>query len=64
MDPSVTLFGMSETPNDPAGTTHQFKTFASQGQPDKSAGPSLALIVGIVAVVAIVAIIVVALMLM
>ncbi|WP_169806761.1 hypothetical protein [Actinomadura macra] len=55
---------MSETPNDPAGTTHQFKTFASQGQPDKSAGPSLALIVGIVAVVAIVAIIVVALMLM
>ena len=55
---------MSETPNDPAGTTHQFQTFANQGQSDKSSGPSRALIVGVVAVVAIVAILVGALIVM
>lgn len=51
---------MSQTPHDPAGTTHQFQNFANQAQPQKS-GPSVGLIVGIVAVVAVVAILVVAL---
>ena len=51
---------MSQTPNDPAGTTHQFQNFANRAQPQKS-GPNVGLIVGIVAVVAVVAILVVAL---
>ncbi|QXJ22961.1 hypothetical protein AGRA3207_004047 [Actinomadura graeca] len=55
---------MSETPNDPAGSTHQFQTFANQAQSDKSSGPSMALIVGVVAVVAIVAVLVIGLMMM
>ncbi|MFB4304775.1 hypothetical protein [Actinomadura sp. GTD37] len=50
---------MSQTPNDPAGTTHQFQNFASQAQPQKS-GPSVGVVVGVVAVVAVVAILVVA----
>ncbi|MFD0683797.1 hypothetical protein [Actinomadura fibrosa] len=51
---------MSQTPNDPAGTTHQFQTFANQGQGQaaEKSGPNIGLIVGIVAVVAIVAVIV------
>ena len=60
---SVTLFGMSQTPNDPAGTTHQFQNFASQAQPDKS-GPNVGLIVGIVAVVAVVVVLVGAIMML
>lgn len=47
---------MSENPNDPAGTTHQFRAFVNRGQQDQSAksGPSTAMIVGIAAVVLIV----------
>ena len=54
---------MSQTPNDPAGTTHQFQNFANQAQPQKS-GPNIGLIIGIVAVVAVVAILVIAFMMM
>lgn len=54
---------MSQTPNDPAGTTHQFQNFASQAQPQKS-GPNIGMIVGIAAVVAVVAVLVIALMMM
>ncbi|WP_165964536.1 hypothetical protein [Actinomadura sp. KC216] len=54
---------MSEAPQDPAGTTHQFQNFANQAPAPKS-GPNLALIGGIVAVVAILAIIVVAVLTM
>ncbi|WP_187437808.1 hypothetical protein [Actinomadura decatromicini] len=50
---------MSETPQDPAGTTHQFQNFANQAQPQKS-GPNVAVIVGVAAVVAVVVILVVA----
>ncbi|WP_165975750.1 hypothetical protein [Actinomadura rubrisoli] len=53
---------MPQTPNDPAGTTHQFQTFASQGQNEKSSGPSIGLIIGAVAVVALLAILVAALL--
>lgn len=60
---SVTLFGMSQTPNDPAGTTHQFQNFANQAQSQKS-GPNVALIAGVAAAVVIVAVIVIALMMM
>jgi hypothetical protein len=60
---SVTLFGMSQTPNDPAGTTHQFQNFASQAQPQKS-GPNVGMIVGIVAVVAVLAVLVGAIMML
>lgn len=44
---SVTLFGMSQTPNDPAGTTHQFQNFANRAPAEKS-GPNMPLIVGLV----------------
>jgi hypothetical protein len=54
---------MSQTPNDPAGTTHQFQNFANQQQPQKS-GPNTGMVVGIAAVVAVVAIVVVAVMMM
>ncbi|MFA1540362.1 hypothetical protein [Actinomadura monticuli] len=54
---------MSQTPNDPAGTTHQFQNFASQAQPQKS-GPNVGMIVGILAVVAVVAVLVAALLMM
>jgi uncharacterized membrane protein YidH (DUF202 family) len=54
---------MSDTPQDPAGTTHQFQNFASQARPEKS-GPNVGMIVGIVAVVAVVAILVIALAMM
>ena len=54
---------MSQTPNDPAGTTHQFQNFASQAQPQKS-GPNTGMIVGILAVVAVVAVLVAALLMM
>lgn len=54
---------MSQTPNDPAGTTHQFQNFANQAQTQKS-GPNVALIGGVAAVVVIVAVIVIALMMM
>ena len=56
---SITLFAMSQTPNDPAGTTHQFQNFVNRAQPERS-GPSIGLIVGIVVLVAIVAILAVA----
>ncbi|NKZ04954.1 hypothetical protein [Actinomadura latina] len=52
---------MSQTPNDPAGTTHQFQNFASQAQPQKS-GPNVGLIVGAIAVVAVIAVLAVAIM--
>ncbi|GAA4060915.1 hypothetical protein [Actinomadura miaoliensis] len=52
---------MSQTPNDPAGSTQQFQHFAQQqGQPDKAAKVNVGLIAGIVAVVALVAIIAIA----
>ncbi|WP_165959215.1 hypothetical protein [Actinomadura sp. KC345] len=54
---------MAQTPNDPAGTTHQFQNFADQAQSQKS-GPNVALIVGIAAVVAVVVIVVAAVMMM
>ncbi|XRQ09534.1 hypothetical protein ACN3XK_01075 [Actinomadura welshii] len=54
---------MSQTPNDPAGTTHQFQNFANRAQPQKS-GPNVGMIVGIVAAVAVVAVLVVALLMM
>ncbi|WUH99500.1 hypothetical protein OHR68_39435 [Spirillospora sp. NBC_00431] len=54
---------MSETPQDPAGTTHQFQNFADQAPPQKS-GPNIALIGGIAAVVVVVVIIVVAVLAM
>ncbi|MFI0486375.1 hypothetical protein [Actinomadura sp. 9N215] len=54
---------MSETPQDPAGTTHQFQSFANEAPPQKS-GPNVALIGGIVAVVVVVALIVVAVLAM
>lgn len=55
---------MSQTPNDPAGSTQQFQQWAyqQQGQPDKAARVNVGLIAGVVAVLALVAIIVVALM--
>ncbi|MFC9972047.1 hypothetical protein ACFVH6_14265 [Spirillospora sp. NPDC127200] len=55
---------MSQTPQDPAGTTHQFEAFQKQGpaQPEKTGGMNTGLIVGLVAVVAVVAIAAVALM--
>ncbi len=52
---SVTVIAMSETPQDPSGTTHQFQNFAAQATPDKS-GPNVALIVGALVVLAIVAV--------
>ncbi|WP_344902472.1 hypothetical protein [Actinomadura meridiana] len=44
---------MSQTPQDPAGTTHQFQNFAAQAPPQKS-GPNVALIGGIAAAVVVV----------
>ncbi|MDL4773598.1 MULTISPECIES: hypothetical protein [Thermomonosporaceae] len=55
---------MSETPNDPAGSTTQFQYFAQQGQPEKSSGPNMGLIIGVVAVVVVVAILAVAFMML
>ncbi|WP_176611562.1 hypothetical protein [Actinomadura sp. WMMB 499] len=57
---------MSQTPNDPAGTTHQFQNFAGQApqQPAKAPGMNKGLIFGIVAVVAVIAIAAIAFMLM
>lgn len=54
---------MAQTPNDPAGTTHQFQNFASQAQPQKS-GPNTGLIVGVLAVGAIVAVLAVGVMML
>lgn len=58
MNASVTLFGMSQTPNDPAGTTHQFQNFANRAPAEKS-GPNTPLLVGIsvVAIVIVVAVV-------
>ncbi|WP_165978569.1 hypothetical protein [Actinomadura darangshiensis] len=53
---------MSQTPNDPAGTTHQFQNFANQAQP--KSGPNVGMIVGIVAVVAVVVVLAVAVLMM
>jgi hypothetical protein len=55
---------MSETPNDPAGTTHQFQSFAGQGQPDRTSKVNKGLIVGAVALVALVALLLIAFMLL
>lgn len=54
---------MSQTPQDPAGTTHQFQNFANQAQPQKS-GPNVGMIVGIVAGVAVLAVLAVAVAMM
>ncbi|MFB4316541.1 hypothetical protein [Actinomadura sp. 21ATH] len=45
---------MSETPNDPAGTTHQFQNFQAQRPAEKTSKVNTGLIVGIVAAVAVV----------
>ncbi|MFD0854403.1 hypothetical protein ACFQ07_19350 [Actinomadura adrarensis] len=45
---------MSETPQDPAGTTHQFQNFAAQAPAEPSKQVNVGLIVGIVVVVALV----------
>lgn len=58
---SVTLFGMSQTPNDPAGTTHQFQNFANRAPAEKS-GPNMPLIVGLAVVAVVVVVGVIALM--
>lgn len=58
---SVTLFGMSQTPNDPAGTTHQFQNFANRAPAEKS-GPNMPLVVGLVVVAVVVVVGVIALM--
>ncbi|WP_242910888.1 hypothetical protein [Actinomadura terrae] len=55
---------MAQTPNDPAGTTHQFQNFQNRGQAEKSSGPNMALIIGVLAVVAVVVIAVAALLMM
>jgi hypothetical protein len=48
---------MSETPKDPAGTTHQFQNFAAQAPAAESSGKvNVGLIVGVVVVVALVAV--------
>ncbi|WP_345019552.1 hypothetical protein [Actinomadura keratinilytica] len=51
---------MSQTPNDPAGSTQQFQNFQQQAQPEKAARVNVGLIAGIVAVAALVAIIAIA----
>ncbi|MFF5263519.1 hypothetical protein ACFY4C_31720 [Actinomadura viridis] len=51
---------MSETPNDPAGTTHQFQNFAAQRPAEKSKPVNVGLIVGAVVAVALLAIVVIA----
>jgi hypothetical protein len=48
---------MSEIPNDPAGTTHQFKNFAAQAPVEQPKKVNVALVAGIVAVVALVVIV-------
>ncbi|MFD0901185.1 hypothetical protein [Actinomadura sediminis] len=57
---------MSQTPNDPAGTTHQFQNFAGQApqQPAKAPGMNQGLVFGIAAVVVVIAIAAVAFVLM
>ncbi|MFI0357781.1 hypothetical protein [Actinomadura sp. 9N407] len=55
---------MSETPKDPAGTTHQFQNFAAQRPAEKSSKVNAGLVVGIVAVVAVVVIVAILLMMM
>ncbi|MFB4299749.1 hypothetical protein [Actinomadura sp. NTSP31] len=52
---------MSQTPNDPAGTTHQFQNFANRA-PAEKAGPNMALVVGLAVVAVIVVVGVVAVM--
>ncbi|GAA4135987.1 hypothetical protein [Actinomadura keratinilytica] len=54
------LVRMSQTPNDPAGSTQQFQNFQQQAQPEKAARVNVGLIAGIVAVAALVAIIAIA----
>ncbi len=48
---------MSETPNDPAGTTHQFQNFAAQAPAEQSKGMNVGLIGGIAAVVVLVVVV-------
>ncbi|MEV5828880.1 hypothetical protein AB0L25_25295 [Spirillospora sp. NPDC052242] len=57
---------MSQTPNDPAGTTHQFQNFAGQApqQPAKAPGMNKGLVLGIAAVVVVIAIAVIAFLMM
>jgi hypothetical protein len=58
---SVTLVRMSETPNDPAGTTHQFQNFAAQAPAEQPKKMNTGLIAGIAAVVVLVVVVAVAL---
>ncbi|WP_019633594.1 hypothetical protein [Actinomadura atramentaria] len=44
---------MAETPQDPAGTTHQFQRFAQSGTPDRSGRVNPALVIGAVVVLAV-----------
>jgi hypothetical protein len=55
---------MSQTPNDPAGTTQQFHNFQQQRQPDKTARVNVGLIAGVGGVLVLVAIIAIAVMMM
>ncbi|MEV4252046.1 hypothetical protein AB0J52_02635 [Spirillospora sp. NPDC049652] len=56
-----------QTPNDPAGTTHQFENFVAkaQQQPEKKvSGGNVGLIIGVVAVVVVAAVLGIALVAM
>jgi hypothetical protein len=49
---------MTEHPKDPAGTTHEFQAFASQGQAEPAtAGGKTGLILGLVAVAVVVVVV-------
>ncbi|MFC5750772.1 hypothetical protein [Actinomadura rugatobispora] len=55
---------MSEKPQDPAGTTHQFQNFAAQRPAEKSKQVNTGLIVGAVLVVALVVVVAIAVAMM
>ena len=55
---------MSDTPNDPAGTTHQFQNFAAQRPAEPTRQVNTGLIIGAVVVVALVAVVAVAVAMM
>jgi hypothetical protein len=57
-DQSVTVLGMSEHENDPAGSTQQFRAYVQRGAAQPAAkGGGAGLIVGVAAVVVIVAVV-------
>ncbi|WP_285700998.1 hypothetical protein [Actinomadura sp. NBRC 104412] len=51
---------MSETSNDPAGTTHQFQNFAAQAPAEQPGKVNVGLVVGIAALVALLVVVAVA----